>query len=562
MKKLSIYILLIHILFFSINLQAQNFEWAKQMGGQNIDEGNAINVDNNGNVYSTGLFEGTVDFDPSSNTFNLTSNGGYDIFISKLDNNGNFVWAKQFGANGQDVGHSIATDNNGNVYVTGNFMGTIDFDPGIGTYNLTSNGNTDIFILKLNSSGNFIWAKQFGGTNSDIGLDDMNNIYTIGNFTGIVDFDPGAGVYNLTANSNSDIFISKLDSNGSFIWAKQIAGTNEAVGLSLTLDTAYNVYTTGYFTGTYDFDPSTNNYNLTSTTTDVFISKLDSNGNFVWAKQIEGNAPGIYSHSITTDDSTNIYITGYFYDTIDFDPSINTYNLTSNGNADIFISKLDVNGNFVWAKHLGGSSADIGFSIKSDNYGNIYTTGYFQGTVDFDPDTSIYNLISAGNRDIFLLKLNSNGNFVWANQFGGINGDYGNEIAIDELGNIYLTGYFTETVDFDPSTNTFQLTSFGSRDIYVLKLSEELTSLNEILNTTELATIYPNPTLQYLTIKIESEKFPINYNILTINGQLIKHGYLKEKTETISLEEIPQGLYFITFTNDNQLNKTIKIIKQ
>lgn len=536
------------------------------MGGQNIDEGNAINVDNNGNVYSTGLFEGTVDFDPSSNTFNLTSNGGYDIFISKLDNNGNFVWAKQFGANGQDVGYSIATDNNGNVYATGHFMGTIDFDPGIGTYNLTSNGNNDIFILKLNSSGNFIWAKQFGGTNNDIGrsvvVDDMNNIYTTGNFTGIVDFDPNGGVYNLTANSNSDIFISKLDSNGSFIWAKQIAGTNEAICLNLTLDTANNIYYTGYFTGTYDFDPSTNNYNLTSTTTDVFVSKLDSNGNFVWVKQIEGNASGIYSHSITTDDSTNIYITGYFYDTIDFDPSINTYNLTSNGSSDIFIIKLDVNGNFLWAKHLGGSSGEIGLSIKSDNYDNIYTTGYFQGTVDFDPDTSMYNLTSLGNRDIFLLKLNSNGNFVWANQFGGINNDYGNEIAIDELGNIYLTGYFTETVDFDPSTNTFQLTSFGSRDIYVLKLSEELTSLNEILNTTEIVTIYPNPTLQYLTIKIETEKFPIDYNIRTINGQLIKHGYLKEQTEIISLEEIPQGVYFITFMDNNQLNKTIKIIKQ
>jgi hypothetical protein len=562
MKKL----LFLITLFVGVHAYTQNFEWAKQMGGQNIDEGNAINVDNNGNVYSTGLFEGTVDFDPSSNTFNLTSNGGYDIFISKLDNNGNFVWAKQFGANGQDVGYSIATDNNGNLYATGHFMGTIDFDPGIGTYNLTSNGNNDIFILKLNSSGNFIWAKQFGGTNNDIGrsvvVDDMNNIYTTGNFTEIVDFDPNGGVYNLTANSNSDIFISKLDSNGSFIWAKQIAGTNEAFCLNLTLDTANNIYYTGYFTGTYDFDPSTNNYNLTSTTTDVFVSKLDSNGNFVWAKQIEGNAPGIYSHSITTDDSSNIYITGYFYDTIDFDPSINTYNLTSNGSSDIFISKLDVNGNFIWAKNLGGSSGEIGLSIKSDSYDNIYTTGYFQGNVDFDPNTSMYNLTSLGNRDIFILKLNNNGNFVGANQFGGINDDYGNEIAIDELGNIYLTGYFTETVDFDPSTNTFQLTSFGSRDIYVLKLSEELTRLNEILNITELATIYPNPTLQYLTIKIESEKLPINYNILTINGQLIKRGYLKEKTETISLEEVPQGIYFITFTNDNQLNKTIKLIKQ
>src|SRR5690606_9459529 len=134
---------------------------------------------------------------------------------------------------------------------------------------------------------------------------------------------------------------------------------------------------------------------------DIFISKLDTNGNFLWAKSM-GGVSGDYGSSITTDSSGHIYTTGAFTGTADFDPGVDEFELTSTGGTDIFISKLDTNGNFLWAKSMGGASADNGNSITVDSAGYIYTTGDFQGTADFDPGSGTSNLVSAGGTDIFI----------------------------------------------------------------------------------------------------------------------------------------------------------------
>ncbi len=159
-----LYTLIFFLTFqFALNAQGPEFAWVKQMGGAGGEVGNSITLDNNGNIYTTGSFFGTCDFDPGSGTYNLTSFGYYDIFVSKIDASGNFLWAKQMGGADRMRGYSIAVDNNGNVYTTGDFYGTCDFDPGSGTYNLTSFGLNYTFLSKLNTTGNFVWAKQIGG---------------------------------------------------------------------------------------------------------------------------------------------------------------------------------------------------------------------------------------------------------------------------------------------------------------------------------------------------------------------------------------------------------------
>ncbi len=184
------------------------------MGGSDNDEGSSITVDGSGNVYTTGFFQGTADFDPGAGTTSLTSADSSDIFISKLDASGNFLWAKRMGETYEDRGRSIEIDGSGNVYTTGFFGGTADFDPGAGTSNLTSAGSSDIFISKLDASGNFLWAKRIGGTDIDWGLfivvDSSDNVYTTGYFAGTADFDPGAGTTNLSVVGAWDVFISKL----------------------------------------------------------------------------------------------------------------------------------------------------------------------------------------------------------------------------------------------------------------------------------------------------------------------------------------------------------------
>ena len=191
-----------------------DFDSAVRFGSTGDDIGTAITTDASGNVYTTGTFTGTVDFDPGIGTTNLTSAGSEDIFVSKLDGAGNFVWAKRLGGASFDFAYGIAVGSSGTVYTTGRFFGTADFDPSGGTWSLTSAGASDIFVSKLDSAGNFVWAKRMGGTPGDeanaIAVDASGNVYTTGGFFGTADFDPGSGISNLTSVGLNDIFVSKL----------------------------------------------------------------------------------------------------------------------------------------------------------------------------------------------------------------------------------------------------------------------------------------------------------------------------------------------------------------
>lgn len=233
------------------------------------------------------------------------------------------------------------------------------------------------------------------------------------------------------------------------------------------MDSSGNVYTTGLFTGTADLDPGTGIANLIGTVGDsTFVSKLDASGNFIWAKGIGGTSNGI-----SVDGSGNVYITGSFLSTTDFDPGTGTTSLTSAGGRDIFISKLDAGGNFAWAKRIGGSLDDQATGISVDSSGNIVTTGVFTGTVDFDPGTDTTNLVGTGGNDIFVSKLDTNGNSVWAKRLGGTGDDQAAGISVDSSGNVYTTGFFDRTADFDPGAGTMNLTIVGlSSDVFVSKL--------------------------------------------------------------------------------------------
>ncbi|MCB0401130.1 MAG: T9SS type A sorting domain-containing protein [Flavobacteriales bacterium] len=478
MKTLNSLILLVGILLIGHSAYAQpNFEWANQISSNSSDLSYQIVADNGGNTYQIGLFSGTVDFDPGPGIFNMTEAGNTDIYIRKLDSNGNLIWAKQIGGNVSQEALSITIDHSGNVVLTGNFGGTIDFDPGSGVNNLTSNGGNDAFILKLTSSGDFIWVRQMGSTtNSESGryiiTDSDNNIYSAGQFNTTVDFDPGVGTFNLNSSAAVyETYIQKLDSNGNFLWVKQIASTYLALVYSMEFDINNDLCMVGTFSGTADFDPGIGTVNYTSTNYDIFILKLDTNGTYQWAKQI-GSGYTDNGFSISTDNNANLYITGSFGLTVDFDPGTGTFNMTSNGGLDAYLVKLDVNGNFKWAKQFGGLQSDIGQSLAVSNNGKIYCTGRFKDVVDFDPNAGVYNLTSNGNYDIYTLSLDTAGNFEWATGIGGTDLDLSYSIALGNNGSVYTSGYFNVTVDFDPTPGVFNLTApLTYYDGFVQKLS-------------------------------------------------------------------------------------------
>lgn len=326
--------------------QSPSFQWAKKFGGSSNKEGNSVTIDGLGNVYTTGYFEGTTDFDPGVGVFNLTSSGSStNIFVCKLDAAGNFLWARNFGSSSFDTGTNIKCDQNNNVVVAGNFRGTVDFDPTAATFTMASSGlsDDDVFILKLDPNGNLVWAKQFAGGGSfvnpnDLKIDPFNNVIVFGEYRGIIDLDPGAGTFFLSSQTwYSNAYLCKLNSAGNFVWGGQYTGLNNTGdnrGNSVDIDASGNIYTTGQFvfSSVVDFNmgPATSTL-VSNFYGSTYICKQDANGNFLWVKQFLGSGAN-NPFGIKVNTNSEIIISGEASNTfgvIDFDPGIGTFTLNT-----------------------------------------------------------------------------------------------------------------------------------------------------------------------------------------------------------------------------------------
>ncbi len=550
------------------NAQNPELEWVKQTGEEGYDGGNSITIDVNGNIYITGRFEGTVDFDPGTDVQNLTSSGGYDIFIQKLDANGNLIWVKKIGGGSWDISNAITTDAEGNVYTTGWFGGTVDFDPGVGVYNLSVGFTSSVFIQKLDTDGNFLWANKIQGTydmtGNAITTDPEGNVYTTGSLQGTADFDPGPGVENLSSTQWwPDIFIQKLDTDGNFLWAQCMASTDWNESKGITTDKNGNIYTTGYFQGTTDFDPGPGVYNLDSKwgSSDIFIQKLDPDGKLIWAKAMGGINWDV-GNAITIDKDGNVYTTGSFKFTVDFDPGegVEEFTTPNTGFMDMFIQKLDADGNFLWAKQMGGIYDEEGLSITTDDEGNVYTTGGFSETVDFDPGTGVQELTSKGSKDIFIQKLDADGNFVWVQQMGGEEYQAGNSIVLDADKNVYTTGSFGGTVDFDPGTDEQNLTSLGSLDVFVQKLRQ--TTVGVVENSlADNFVLFPNPTNRNFTIEFDEVQENLTIRLLSVSGQILESNDFRNIRFIQQEIHHPAGIYLLEMIDNDGNKATLKLIK-
>lgn len=508
---------------------AQDFQWVKSMEGWGGgDAGAAVAVDAAGNLYVTGYFNGTVDFDPGPGTAIFSSGGNSGMFIAKYDPSGNYVWANgiNVGGNGSNLsqGAGVAMDTAGNVYVTGYFSGAVDFDPGSGADILTAAGYADIFLTKYDNSGNYVWAKGMGGTASNQGravaLDGAGNAYITGYFSGTVDFDPGSGMATLTTAGGNDIFLAKYDPSGSYVWAKSMGGTIADIGSGIAVDaTTGNVYVTGYYTTAANFDTAA----LTSAGgRDIFLAKYDNSGNYIWAKSMGGNTSDLGS-GVAVDGTGNVYITGGYTATADFDPGPDTAAFTTAGTTgagDVFLAKYDPSGNYIWAKSMGSILADQGSNVAVDKIGNVYLTGIFQGTADFDPGSGIDTITAVRAYDAFLAKYDSSGNYVWAKNLGGSGADYGLGVTTDGAGNVYGSGYFYGTANYDPGSGTPTLTSRGDVDIFILKLGCNDTSSS------------------YLTVSACTQNYTLNRYVYTASGiytQILANAARCDSTLTLDL---------------------------
>jgi hypothetical protein len=413
-----------------------------------------------------------------------TGSGTMELFYMVAVNVSEFTpkvgWAKTWGGDYEDWGTADAVDSDGNVYVTGHFWNTADFDPDpVATDIHVSNGVTDIFLSKFDSTGALVWAITWGGNNGDyaygIKVDGSSNIYVVGGFESpSMDFDPGTGVdLHSPTGDSSDCFLAKYDSSGAFLWAQTWGGDNYERCADVDSDSSGNVYVTGEFLGfNADFDPGTGeDIHASNGNADVFLSKFDSGGDFGWARTWGSPKAdwGDRGAGVAADAFQNVYVAGSFWETADFDTGAGEDLYTSNGWADIFLTKFDSLGNFEWARTWGGSDFDWGNDVALNSGGHPYVTGEFASAdVDFNPGPGETIISSSGDYDAFINKIDSSGIFTSVITWGGPQYDTGNKMSFDNSGNLYVTGVFTDTVDFDPGAGVDEHQAIGtSSDLYL-----------------------------------------------------------------------------------------------
>ncbi|HRG34119.1 MAG TPA: SBBP repeat-containing protein [Saprospiraceae bacterium] len=544
--------------------QSTHFSWIKQFGDSGSDAGNCVLVDASGDLLTCGFFRGKVDFDPNEAMSILTSAGSEDIFVSKINSEGQLLWAKRMGGKEADRGNQITSDLNGNIYLTGNFKDVVDFESGMPNSKLTSYGFGDAFVAKLNRNGQLIWVKQIGGNLDDVGksisLDQFGNILVTGHFQGTTDFDPGLNVQPMTSLGSFDVFMLKLDPDGNFIWVRQIGGRLDDMATAITLDLNGNVVVSGNFKDTVDFNPGTDIYILKdSGAGNVFVLKLNAEGEFIWAKSTDGQNI-VFSIGMAIDQTGNIFTTGFFRSEADFDPGPDIFKLTAPGiGGDVFISKLDSDGNLIWVKQFSGPAHDVGLGICLDQQGNVYTTGCYQELVDFDPGPEVFNLYSSNqnNNDIFITKLNPEGNFQWARSMNGPASDIGFSIAVDKDWNVFTTGVFGSTLNANPGPDSILITSKGAEDVFLLKITQSSVGVLDNMDHTHFS-IYPIPVTDVLTLNwIAENEEEIHLMLHDLNGKEIykirTSGHSGNNEFSMEARHLPPGIYFVSILQSEKI---------
>ncbi len=391
------------------------FVWALTWGvaGGN-GWGNGVSCDNAGNVIVMGTFRGAnCDFDPGPGTDYHSTTGMYDCYLSKFNSDGDLLWCRTWGGTYYESSGSPQIDGSDNIYVMGGFRSSsVDFDPGSGTDWRFNAGGDDCWLSKFNSSGEFQWVRTWGAggwdTAYDGAADSSGNVYVAGRFQGTVDFDPGSGTDNHTA-VDYDLFLTKFDTNGTHEWAATwdgIAGWNSGATVALN---GTNVYCGGYFIGTVDFDPGVGtDYHTSAGNNDCFVSRFNVSGIFqevaVW-----GGTGNDVVNGLAIDSVGNVLVCGQFFDFADFDPGTGTENRTSNGYYDIFLSKLDSSLEYIWVQTWGGSQSDYGADCAVGPGDVVYSTGFFNATVDFDPGPTVEDWTSNGSADVYIVKVMDDG---------------------------------------------------------------------------------------------------------------------------------------------------------
>ena len=352
--------------------------------------------------------------------------GNNDVFLIKFKNSGAFQWARTFGGSGLDSAYGVAVDELGGVYLCGYFNYTVDFDAGSGVDNHTSQGDHDSYLVKYDSTGTFMWARTWGGSERDtcqgIATTYDGNVYVVGYFQDMgIDFDPGTSIDLHSSNGMRDAFVSKFDSDGNFQWAKTWGGPDgNDYSYKIALDEFGYLYLTGAFTDTVDFDPAFDtDIHIAQGISDGYLSRFDTSGNHSWTRTWGDPTPtdgSTEATGVAADSIGNCYVTGSFTENMALTAGSGVYFAIDSDSyySDIFFARWSPSGNLDWGRHLGGLGNDKGVAMSLDSAGNPFAAGTFEWEVEFAPteapcNNTSYNLVSNGDWDMFVTMMHPDG---------------------------------------------------------------------------------------------------------------------------------------------------------
>lgn len=580
-RLFQLFLISLFILPLSVSSQIQ-YRWGKALGHAQREEITALCFDPDGNLLLSAAFSDSLDIADGSD-IDFIGGGGYrDALIAKIDPQGNFIWAHGFGNAAWDRPWSITSDAQANVYSGGVFSNRVDFDPGPDSAILVSNTKgvwPDGFISKYDPDGNFIWAKHLltaralGASQSAtllaitaMEVDPAQSLIIGGAFWDTVYFDSSLPTVSVT--SLRDMFLAKYDSNGNFIWAKQMGAAMDQQIQDLALDNHGNIYCTGYYFGSPDFDPGSGTSLLTSVGSgDIFLAKYDPNGELLWVHGF-GSADNIVitpeeGRGIGVDSLGNVYFTGRFYGDIDFDPGPGTASLNLMGITDAFVAKYDTDGVFQWTFSVASPNYEVGKDLCVLADGRFYLGGEFNGTLDLDPGQDSTFVSSPTGVGIFAAQYDSQGGFIEGLRLRSLQTSQLASVAANKEG-VAVGGLFFGTLLMGTGSQPDLRFSAGNADLFLASYGSESTGLFDRFSLPSFK-VYPNPAQDLVSIEgqLASLQSPL-LEITNLQGQVIHHQPLAKTNliyTQISLAAFPAGIYYVHLHLEEGHSIT-KIVKQ
>lgn len=450
--------------------------WGGKTGGAGVDAVRGVAVDPAGNTYVTGYYAATANFDIQGGNTSFTSAGSRDLFIAKYDIFGQLLWAKSVGGVGVEDARAICVDLNNNIWITGQFTGTVDFDPSANTANLSASqsGDADMFVAKYDASGNYLWAGVFTGGNPDekgyaICVNPVTgNICVTGTFSGTVDFDPSVAVNNKTCAGVKDAFLLVLNTSGTLVSINVIGGVGDDIGFGIAVDAQGNYCLTGQFGGVVDFDLGNGTNNKTASGPyDAFVVKYNSSYALQFISVIGGTSDLDRGLGISVDASNNIYAGGYFSGTTDIDQTAAVVNVSSysitvpNG----YLVKYSASGAYLWSVICNSTINSAVSAVAAWGSSDVFISGH-AGDFDADPDTSQY-LIDATANDLFITRYSAAGDIIWGSALATDNIGDGFSITPSFGGGVIVGGNFQNQIDLNQSPNEDIFVTSGLQDGFV-----------------------------------------------------------------------------------------------